>query len=151
VMLMGAMGETREVEFDELAASEPVATRLGVRTGAHVTRVRRLRANLGKLNTWVVDYLPLDIGRHFAPAELFTHSIIQLIDQLPGSRLERGHQFISAQPASEEVAARLRVAGGTPILLVERDLQTASGRTVNYAQFHYLGHPQSVRVSRVGR
>jgi GntR family transcriptional regulator len=151
VMLMGAMGETREVEFDELAASELVATRLGVRKGTHVSRVRRLRANQGKLNTWVVDYLPRDIGRHFTLADLRTHSMIQLIDQLPGLRLERGHQFISAQPANEEVAAKLRIATGTPILFVERDLQTASGRTVDYAQFHYLGHPQSVRVSRVGR
>jgi GntR family transcriptional regulator len=151
VILMGALGETREVELDELAASELVATRLSVRVGTHVTRVRRLRANQGRLNTWVVDYLPLDVGRHLSLAELRTHSIIQLIDQLPGFRLERGHQFISAQPAGRQVAANLLVAIGTPILLVERDLQTASGRTVNYAQFHYLGLPQSVRVSRVGR
>ena len=152
VMLMGGMGETREVESAEVAASEEVAKRLGLgKVGTAVTRVRRLRANSGAVNTWVVDYLPVDVGRQFDLSELKTHSVIQLVDQLPGFRLERGHQLISARPAGKEVAAKLNVARGTPILLVERDLQTASGRTVDYSQFHYLGHPQSVRVSRVRR
>jgi GntR family transcriptional regulator len=152
VMLMGGMGETREVECGEVAASKQVARWLGLQeVGTPVTRVRRLRANNGALNTWVVDYLPLDVGRQFDLTELRTHSVIQLIDQLPGFRLERGHQLISARPASPAVATKLNVARGTPILLVERDLQTVSGRTVDYSQFHYLGHPQSVRVSRVHR
>jgi GntR family transcriptional regulator len=151
LMLMGAMGETREVDSEEIAASGPVAKRLRVRVGTRVTRVRRLRANNGALNTWVVDYLPLDVGRQFDLPELRTHSVIQLIDQLRGFRVERGHQLISARPASKEVATKLRIARGTPILLVERDLQTVSGRTVDYSQFHYLGHPQAVRVSRVSR
>jgi GntR family transcriptional regulator len=151
VMVMGGMGETRAVEMDELAATERVATALGLRPGTHVTRVRRLRMNQGKLNTFVVDYLPLDVGRLIAAGDLRSDSMIHLIDQLPGLRLERGHQLLSARAASGEVADKLAVPAGTPILLVERDVQTATGRTVNYARFHYLGHPQSVRVSRVGR
>jgi GntR family transcriptional regulator len=151
IILMGALGETREVDCHEVAASELVASRLEVDVGTRVTRVRRLRANNGVLNTWIVDYVPLDVGRRFSLGQLGTESMIQLIDREPDLRLARGHQLISAQPASREVAGTFGVAVGTPILLVERDLQTASGRTVAYSRFHYLGHPQSVRVGRVGR
>lgn len=151
VMVMGSLGETRDVEYAEIVACETVASRLEVCQGTLVSRVRRLRANSGVQNTWAVDYLPLDIGRRFDTAQLRANSIIQLIDQQPDLRLERGNQLISAQPASEEVAARFGVAEGTPILLVERELQTSSGRTAVYSRFYYLGHPQWVRVSRVGR
>jgi DNA-binding GntR family transcriptional regulator len=77
--------------------------------------------------------------------------MIQLIDREPDLRLARGRQVISAQAAWSEVARKFGVGVGTPILLVERDLQSASGRTVAYSRFHHLGHPQSVRVGQVSR
>ena len=151
VILMGQMGETRDVEFAEVLASAMVASRLDLPEGAHVTRVRRLRANNGVLNTFIVDYLPLNIGRRFDAEVLRVHSLIQLLDQEPDLRLHGGHQLISARAATREIARKFKVAPGTPILFVERDLQNLAGRTVAYSQFHYLGHPQFVRVSRVGR
>jgi DNA-binding GntR family transcriptional regulator len=59
--------------------------------------------------------------------------------------------MISARSATRELARKFNVAVGTPILLVERDLQNRAGRTVAYSEFYYLGHPQFVRVSRIGR
>jgi GntR family transcriptional regulator len=151
VILMGQMGETREVDYAEVLASAMVASRLDLPEGSRVTRVRRLRANNGALNTLIVDYLPTEIGRRFDAEVLREHSLIQLLDQEPDLRLHAGHQLISARAATREVARKFKVAAGTPILFVERDLQNLAGRTVAYSQFHYLGHPQFVRVSRVGR
>ena len=59
--------------------------------------------------------------------------------------------MISARSATRYVARKFSVEVGTPILFVERDLQNLAERTVAYSQLHYLGHPQFVRVSRVGR
>jgi GntR family transcriptional regulator len=151
VLLMGQLGETREVEIDEVVAPPTAAARLDLPRGALVTRVRRLRANNGALNTFIVDHLPLDIGRRFDADLLREHSLIQLLDQQPDLRLCAGQQVISAQSATRELARKFNVAVGTPILLVERDLQNVASRTVAYSQFHYLGHPQYVRVSRVRR
>ena len=151
IILMGQLGETRDVECDEVSASPTVASRLDVRDGSRLRRVRRLRANNGALNTFIVDYLPLDIGRRFSAEMLRVHSLIQLLDQEPDLRLHTGHQLISARPVTRYVARKFNVVVGTPILFVERDLQNLDGRTVAYSQFHYLGHPQFVRVSRVSR
>jgi len=60
---MGQMGETREVEYAEILASAVVADRLDLPETSRVTRVRRLRANNGALNTCIIDYLPSEIGR----------------------------------------------------------------------------------------
>jgi GntR family transcriptional regulator len=151
VMLMGQLGETRGVEYDEVTASPSVAQRLHLRVGDRVTRVRRLRANNGALNTFIIDYMPLDIGRRFDREQLRMHSLIQLLDQQLDLRLYGGKQMISARSATRELARKFNIAVGTPILLVERDLQNLAGRTVAYSEFYYLGHPQFVRVSRIGR
>jgi GntR family transcriptional regulator len=151
VILMGQMGETREVDYAEVPASSTVASRLDLPKGSRVTRVRRLRANNSALNTFIVDYLPTEIGRRFDEDVLRVHSLIQLLDQEPDLRLHAGHQLISARAATRDVARKFKVAPGTPILFVERELQNLAGRTVAYSQFHYLGHPQFVRVSRVSR
>ena len=151
ILLMGAMGETRSVESDEVPAPVRAAQRLGIPAGAAVVRVRRLRANNGVLNTWVISYLPLDIGRRFNADNVRSTSIVQLLDQLPGVHLAGGREFMTATPADRETAARLGIARGTPILLVERELLTDTGRPIDFAQFHYLGHPQLVRISRAGR
>ena len=120
---MGQLGETREVECDEVPASPTVASRLDVRDGSRVTRVRRLRANNGALNTFIVDYLPLDIGRRFDAQSLRVHSLVQLLDEEPDLRLHTGRQLISARSATRYVARKFNVEVGTPILFVERDLQ----------------------------
>jgi GntR family transcriptional regulator len=151
IIVMGEIGETRHMQRDEIAADAAVAERLRVPVGACVTRVRRLRAPRVEPNTWVVNYLPPDLGRRFTDDELRSQSVIQLIDRLPGFRLTSGHQVITATAADVEAAAQLRVDPGTAILLVERELQTEAGRIVDYARFHYLGHPQSVHLSRVRR
>ena len=139
VMLMGQMGETREVDYDEVTAPPMIARQLGLREGARVTRSRRLRANNGALNTFIVDYLPLDVGRRFDAELLRAHPLIQLLDQEPDLRLHTGHQLISARSATRDLARKFNVAVGTPILFVERDLQNLAGRTVAYSQFHYPG------------
>jgi GntR family transcriptional regulator len=151
IMLLDQLGETCDVECDEVAVTGAVASRLDVRAGDRITRVRRLRASHGAPNTFIVDYLPLDIGRRLDAERLRTHSLIQLLDEEPDLRLQTGRQVMSARSATRDLARKFKVAVGAPILLVERDLQNVAGRTVAYCQFHYLGQPHYVRVSRVGR
>ncbi|MBV9582442.1 MAG: GntR family transcriptional regulator [Chloroflexi bacterium] len=151
VMLMGQLGETREVQCDEIIPPASVLHHLDLPTATGAVRVRRLRANGGVLNTFIIDYTPLDIGRRFTAAQLRSSSLIQLLDQEADLRLQGGHQLISARSATRDIARKFKVVAGTPILFVERDLQNRAGRTVAYSQFHYLGHPQYVRVSRVSR
>src|SRR5205814_8697623 len=102
--------------YDEVTASAAIASRLELPVGDRVTRVRRLRANNGALNTFIVDYMPVDIGRRFDAELLRVHSLIQLLDQERDLRLHTGQQLISARSATRELARKFDVAVGTPIL-----------------------------------
>jgi GntR family transcriptional regulator len=152
ILLLVERGRTVELETAEVPAPAEIAERFGIEAGASITRVRRLRVPIQNgPTTWVINYLPLDVGRRFDLDQLRTQSIVRLIDQSPGLRLAYGHETVKAEPADEEVAARLGVAPGAPVLFIERDLQTATGRTVDVAHLHSLNNRYSVRLSRLQR
>jgi DNA-binding GntR family transcriptional regulator len=152
ILLLGETGKTLEVERDEVPASDEVAERLGIPAGSTVVRVRRLRTQIEDIPfTWVTNYLPMDIARLVDLDELRTRSVTDLLDRTPGLRLTQGHETISAEAADEELAARLRVPVGTPLLLVERELQTEAGRTVDLGYFYSRNKRYTVRLSRLTR
>jgi DNA-binding GntR family transcriptional regulator len=127
VILLGEIGETLRVERDEVEAPPSVAEHLHEKVATPVMRIRRLRAPNGVANTWVVNYLPLDVGQQFGLDDLRTASVIQCIDRLPGLRLAQGHQVITAQSADTEVATQLGIQPGTPLILLCSSLAAGRG------------------------
>jgi GntR family transcriptional regulator len=152
ILLLGETGKTLAVERDEVAASDEVAERLGIPTGTTVVRVRRLRTQVGEIPfTSVTNYLPMDIARLIDLDELRTRAVTDLLDRTPGLRLTQGHETISAEAADEELAERLRVPVGTPLLLVVRELQIETGRTVDLGYSYLRDNRYTVRLSRLSR
>jgi GntR family transcriptional regulator len=152
ILLLGETGKTLEVERDEVAASEEVAERLGIPAGTTVVRVRRLRTQIEDIPfTSVTNYLPMDIARLVNLDELRTRAVTDLLDRTPGLRLTQGHETISAASADEELADRLRVPVGTPLLLVVRELQIETGRTVDLGYSYLRDNRYTVRLSRLSR
>ncbi|HUZ77260.1 MAG TPA: GntR family transcriptional regulator [Chloroflexota bacterium] len=155
VLLLGDFGRTIAEEHDETPAPADVAARLGIAAGLSIFRIRRVRSlsRSHEPDTWIENYLPLDIGRALDPARLSSDSLIQLLDERPDFHLTAGYETISAVSADSDVAARLHIAPGSPILVLERGLQTAAGRTVDFARFHQRGdrYRYSVRLSRISR
>jgi GntR family transcriptional regulator len=153
VIVRGESGRTLSTDYDVVAAPAAVAQRLALPPGQPIARVRRLRSSRpdGAATAWVISYLPTDIADGLDLDQLHRTSVIQLLDRLPGVVLAHGHQVISAELADAETASRLGIAVGSPLLLVERVLQTDAGRPIEFSQFHSHGRLQSVRLSRVRR
>jgi GntR family transcriptional regulator len=151
IMLMGVMGETSFADRAEVPAPPEVAAHLRLAPETRVVRLRRAGLLQSVRRTWVVNYLPLDIGAQIDEASLYSATVIRLIDQLPNCRLAGGRQTIGARAADPEAAHYLEVEPGDPILLLERELETESGRIVDHGHFFYVGRTQAVRISRAGR
>ena len=152
LLLLVERGRTVELEHAEIPASPEIAKRLGIAAGTPMIRIRRLRVPIKQgPTTWVINYLPQDVGRRFDLDQLRSQSIVRLIDQSPGLRLGMGQETVTAQAADEEVGARLGVAPGTPVMFTERELQTGTGRTVDLAHLYSLNNHYSVRLSRLQR
>jgi GntR family transcriptional regulator len=131
-----ARAETLEVARDEetqVSAPPAVARALETRPGTHVVRVRRhmipADPQAEQAGPWVTYFLARDIWRLLDPIRR-RGPLLPEIDRTPGLHLVQGHEVIEAIAADAETAAWLEIPPGTAILRLERQYQTASGRTV---------------------
>jgi len=140
-------------ERELVAADEEVARQLGVAGGEEVYRYLRLRSDETGPRAWIVNYVPKDIGASFPPEALRTRSLLQMIDSTPGLRLVSGYETISAIAAEAEVAERLDVPVGSPILFVQRVASIESGRRIEFVKVYYPGakHHYGVSLGRLTR
>jgi len=140
-------------ERDLVPAGEEVAAQLGVDAGEPVYRYQRLRSDGAGPRAWIVNYVPQDVGERFPPEALHTRSLLQMIDNTPGLRLVSGYETISAIAATAEVAERMAVPVGSPILFVERVASIETGRRVEFVKVYYPGakHRYGVRLGRLIR
>lgn len=153
IILHADYAGTALAERDLLPAGDEVAAQLGLAVGELVYRYQRLRSDRGGPRAWIVNYVPRDVGERFPPEALRTHSLLQMIDSTPGLRLVSGYETIAAVPAEADVAERLAVRPGSPILFVERVASIETGRRVEFVKVYYPGsrHRYGVRLSRLIR
>jgi GntR family transcriptional regulator len=128
-------GETQTLDVSEAAASEAECLRLALRPQERVCRIRRLRL-------W--QDTPFMSERISMPAALFPglarrkqvpHRVVALAQEL-GILLGKGEERISIGAASEETAAALRLAPGTPVLVLDRLIHTLDGTPAEWRLAH---------------
>jgi GntR family transcriptional regulator len=128
-MLRGLDGDCSEV-----SSAPAVAGRMGLAPGTPVMRLQRrfLGPNQESTPLSMVYFVPTDVWRQLnvSEAEVPDLNLLRCIDELPALRLVSGTQRFSAIRADAETAARLRVDLGSPILRVERQFRSESGRVV---------------------
>lgn len=154
LVLLGDIGRTLSCTIEHLPADAEVASRLQVPPGSFVTRISRVRsAGDSRADAWIVNYVPDDIGRALQPDRLRTDSLVQLLNEIPVLRLSDGFETIRACPADDETAVQLSLPPGAPVLLLERVLQTDTGRVVDFGRFCQRGDRVSyqVRLTRIWR
>src|SRR5690349_6785769 len=83
------------------------------------------------------------------PTELDTCSLYQWIEVATGNRIARGEQYIEAAVADEELAKRLHVCAGDPVLIARRLAYTADGTPVEYVVATYCANRYRFRVELV--
>lgn len=151
ILLQAESTATAEFDRIEVDADETVALELGLPPGTPVVRVRRLRVAAEQPRLWLVDYLPVDIGRAVTDDQLSQQSIMALIDGDPATRLTSGRQAITARLADDEVASRLSIKVGDPVLSSERVVYGPDGRALEYSRMYYPGErfTFSVRLGRI--
>jgi GntR family transcriptional regulator len=135
----------------ELAEGE-VAERLGVRPGALVYRIERLR---------LANELPMCVEDVRLPAELFpdllTHDVTaglyELMNSVYAIEVTVARQTIVSRVADADEAELLGIAAAAPVLDVRRVGQDARGRSVEWARSLYRGdrYEFTLTATRNGR
>lgn len=134
--LLGA----REIEADAV-----VAQRLGLREGAAVYELRRLRFLNREPISVDVSHFPPGIGRRLAQEDLATRDIFAILENDLGHHLTHADLQIEAICAEAGLARLLGIAESAPLLRIER-LAWAGGNPIDFEYLYYRGDAFQYRL-----
>jgi GntR family transcriptional regulator len=136
ISLMGISTEANVLEFDYVPANEDVANALQVGHGQSVQRSVRVRGLDGETMSYLVTWLPEDIGRGFEREDLSRYALLTLLERA-GVQVASARQTVSATLADPLVAKALGIDPGAPLLEVRRLVLDANDRPVEYIRVLY--------------
>ncbi|MBZ0167587.1 MAG: GntR family transcriptional regulator, partial [Candidatus Omnitrophica bacterium] len=136
-MLTIAMETTAHViEYDFIKAPPQATDALKLSPASIVQKAIRIRHKDNTPFSYVVTYVPGDIGRSFSLEELENKPILALIERA-GIVISRARQTITATLADGTTAPALKVNIGSPLLKVSRIVFDSTDRPVEYITIYY--------------
>lgn len=152
ISLMQATTEVRLLAFDYLAAGPDIADALELAAGDRVQRSVRMRTLDGVPMSYLVCFIPADIGRCFDGEALASNAMLSLLEKA-GHPVASARQTVSATLAAPDTAQALEVNAGAPLLEVRRIARSAEDRAVQYIRALYrpdLYHIEMSMTRKVG-
>ena len=136
ISLMGIATEARVLDFAYVAANGDIAAALELKPGTEVQRAERVRVLDGEPMSFLVTYVPADIGRQYDREDLDTRPLLQLLERA-GVDVASARQTISATLADDFVASVLDINPGAPLIEVRRIVRDVRGRPIEYIRVLY--------------
>ncbi|PCI44220.1 MAG: GntR family transcriptional regulator [Alphaproteobacteria bacterium] len=124
------------LEFDYIKAPPQAVDALKLDPAAIVQKAIRIRHKDQMPFSYVVTYLPEEIGQTFKYEELEAHPILALIER-SGIAISRARQTITAALADSVTAPALRVNMGSPLIKVTRIVYDTKDKPVEYITIFY--------------
>ncbi len=124
------------LEFDYRPASPHVADALQLAPGAPVQHAVRTRHKDATPFSYVITWVPEEIGRSFGREDLQSKPILALIEQA-GVEIGRARQSVTATLADGTTGPALGLGIGSPLLKVVRIVYDLDDRPVEYIVIYY--------------
>jgi GntR family transcriptional regulator len=98
-----------------------------------------------------MNYLPIEIGARINERDLYRRRLLEILERDLRVEFTEAVQTIEASFADQEVAEKLEVTSGSPILFVEKIMYTKQHKPVELFQSWYRGdlYKFIVRFKRV--
>ncbi len=149
---LGLHTEMGECTAVQRAATSTEAKTLGLERAAQVTVVdRTIRAGNTPV-AYLVDVVPVDF---LTAAELgpeFEGSVLDLFLKRGSPTLSHSWTELAAEPADGDLARRLGVPRGAPLLRLQARLYAAGGQVLDYSTSHFVSeHFRFHVVRRIGQ
>jgi GntR family transcriptional regulator len=144
----GLVPQVRVVMVDMQATITPyIRQQLQVEPDETVVCVKRLHLVEDRPIAYAVIYLSGKFDWRFSVEDLKQQSIYAWLETKSNILVDRGRQVIRATAASEDVAGRLDLYVGSPVLRVENTSTTADGTPIDFTEFYFLPDRYSLVVS----
>lgn len=143
--------QTKVLDFRWIDAPGNVADCLGLPKRTSVLRIERLRFVKGSPLSYIVNYLPRDIGQRIQRDDLLVKPLLKILNDDLGIKLAKANQKIEADIADTYVAPLLDVRVGDPLLKIERTAFDQNQRVVEWVSIWYRADRYFYRVWWDGR
>jgi GntR family transcriptional regulator len=117
--------------------SSVACTKLGLKEGSALTEIRRVRYLNREPVSIDYSWVRHDVGSRLTEKNLREKDLFSLLENELRQPLHSADVEIDATSASSEVAARLKVAVGAPVLRIERLTYAQEERPLVFEYLHY--------------
>ncbi len=116
-----------------------------------VIEIKRVLFLEKKAFAYTVNYLPIEIGMKISEKDLYKKPLLEILEKDFATQFSEAFQTIQASFSDREVSEQLGIAGGSPILFVERIMYTKNSNPVELVQSSYRGdlYKYIVRLKKV--
>ncbi|HLH70283.1 MAG TPA: GntR family transcriptional regulator [Candidatus Dormibacteraeota bacterium] len=135
----GVAFETEVVGASLTAADVRLAALLGIEPGDAVFELVRRRSVAGVWVAFLVNRLRTDVCPGIERQDFGRRTLFDTLEQVYRLPLAWARRTFEAQSAQEEVAARLEIPVGSPVLYLEQVTYLADGRPVEYSDVWIRG------------
>ncbi|MCH7666842.1 MAG: GntR family transcriptional regulator [Acidobacteria bacterium] len=134
---MGQATSVQLLELRETDASAREALDLKMPEGTPVLRCKRLRLLGNQPYCYIVNHVPIEIGRRIPESNWHSGSVLKFIEDELGIPLRVAKQRVRATLADANLAQSLDTRIGAPLLLVDYHIRTDEDRPVEMAELYY--------------
>jgi len=131
---------TKWATLSKMVAPKPVKEKLQLEMGdEEVVQIKRVRLLRGRPFTYTINYLPVEIGARVNEKDLYRRRLLEILERDLKVEFTEAVQTIEASFADQEVAEKLEVASGSPILFVEKIMYSKQHKPIELFQSSYRG------------
>jgi GntR family transcriptional regulator len=132
--------KTKVATIEKIVVSKRIREILKLDKGEkEITQIKRVRLLNDRLFTYTINYLPLVLGSMITEADLYKKRLLQILEENLGVRFTEAVQTIEASFANYEVAKRLEIPSGSPVLSVEKIMYAQRHQPIEFFQSYYRG------------
>jgi GntR family transcriptional regulator len=120
LILMGIETTTKVLDMSTIYPPEVIEKKLKLAEGAQVLRIEKIRLVEQSPFSYMVNYLPADIGRKITPDDLAAKPLLMILEENLGLAIAKAVQTVEATIADSRTASLLDIRVGDPLLKVEK-------------------------------
>lgn len=137
LITMGISTESKIINISWVRGPENIQDHLELDAETEFFRIERIRLVEGGPFSYILNYLPPDIGKKIKKEKLSGKPLLMILEEDLGIQPSEAIQRIEATIADTHVAGLLGVRVGDPLLKVERTVFDVDHRPVEYVSVLY--------------
>jgi len=134
---MGIRTTSKILDISMVEGPRNIQEHLELEVGTQLFRIEKIRLVEGSPFSYVLNYLPPDIGQKIKKEDLIAKPLLMILEDDLGIKATEAVQSIEATIADTHVASLLGIRVGDPLLKGERTVFDVNHRPVEYVSVLY--------------